>query len=171
MTTITRATKKDAALLCEIATQTFIASHGHSASEADINNYIAEKYSMAAITEELDDTKNIYHIIYYNDIPAGYSKIIFDAPYAGSEKQHITKLDRIYLLPRFYDLSLGKILLQFNIDLAKKNQQAGIWLFVWTANERAVNFYSKNGFVIIGSHNFKISANHSNPNHQMLLEF
>ena len=169
MTSIIRATNKDVVLLCKVATQTFIESHGHSAAEADIDNYIKEKYSIAAISEELNNTTNIYYLIFHNDIAAGYSKIVFNQPYPESEKQNITKLDRIYLLSGFYDLSLGKVLLQFNIDLAKQNQQAGIWLFVWTENQRAVNFYSKNGFVIIESHDFKISATHSNPNHQMLL--
>jgi ribosomal protein S18 acetylase RimI-like enzyme len=46
-----------------------------------------------------------------------------------------------------------------------------MWLYTWTGNERAVSFYLKAGFKIIGSHNFKISATHSNPNHRMLLEF
>jgi ribosomal protein S18 acetylase RimI-like enzyme len=66
-------------------------------------------------------------------------------------------------------LHLGQQLLDFNINLIKENNQAGVWLFVWQENERAINFYIKNGFVVIGSFEYKISENHSNPNYQMLL--
>jgi diamine N-acetyltransferase len=80
-------------------------------------------------------------------------------------------MERLYLLKQFYNLKLGAALLHFNIDLSKRNNQAGMWLFTWKENMRAVNFYQKNGFVIIGSHDFKISETHSNPNHLMLLRF
>jgi len=171
MTSIVKAGKNDSYLLSKIATLTFIESHGKSASQQDIDNYITEKYSPILLKEELTDPKNIYHIIYHDNIPAGYSKIIFDLPYPGSDIQNITKLERIYLLKEFYNLKLGGQLFQFNLALAKQNKQAGMWLYVWEENVRAINFYQKNGFKIIGSKDFKISETHSNPNHQMFLRF
>jgi ribosomal protein S18 acetylase RimI-like enzyme len=171
MTSIVRAGKKDYQLLSEIAKQTFIESHGHSASAEDINTYVTEKYRPHVLKEELSERKNIYFIIYNNKRAAGYSKIIFDTPYADSSIKNIAKLERLYLLKEFYNLKLGAELFQFNVDFSKKNNQKGIWLFVWKENQRAVNFYKKNGFVIVGSYDFKISETHSNPNHQMLLRF
>jgi ribosomal protein S18 acetylase RimI-like enzyme len=61
--------------------------------------------------------------------------------------------------------------MQFNIDYSREQGQAGMWLFTWTGNERAVDFYKKVGFTIIGSHQFKLSETHYNPNHQMLLQY
>jgi diamine N-acetyltransferase len=171
MTSIVRAGEKDAPLLSEIAKLTFIESHGDSANAEDINFYMTEKYSDRIFEKELNDIKNIYHILYYNDHPAGYSNVIFDSPYPGSQVKNIAKLERLYLLKEFYDLKLGRELFQLNIDLSKRNHQTGMWLFVWKENDRAVNFYKKNGFMIIGSHDFKISETHSNPNHQMFLRF
>lgn len=78
-------------------------------------------------------------------------------------------MERIYLLKEFYGLQLGLELFQFNVNLSKSNGQKGMWLFVWKENKRAVNFYQKMGFKIIGEHDFRISPNHTNPNHQMLL--
>ena len=171
LTSITRAGEKDFQLLSELAKLTFLESHGHSAPSADVAAYVTEKYSPAVIKEVLSNEKNIYFIIYTDNRPAGYSKIIFDTPYPDSPIKNITKLERLYLLKEFYSLKLGVQLFQFNIDLAKSNNQMGMWLFVWKENQRAVNFYKKSGFVIIGSHDFKISETHSNPNHQMFLKF
>jgi diamine N-acetyltransferase len=171
MTSIVKAREEDAQLLSEIATITFIESHGSCAKAEDINNYVAENYSTNAFKKELSDEKNIYYFIYHDKQPAGYSKIILNTPYTGSELKNITKLERLYLLKEFYNLKSGLELFQFNIALSKRNGQMGMWLFVWKENQRAVNFYKKAGFVIIGSYDFKISATHSNPNHQMFLRF
>jgi ribosomal protein S18 acetylase RimI-like enzyme len=94
-----------------------------------------------------------------------------DCPYPDSKIKNLAKLERIYLLKEFYDLKLGSALFNFNVDLSKQNNQMGMWLFVWKQNLRAVNFYKKNRFAIIGSYNFKISETHSNPNYQMFLKF
>jgi len=171
MTSIVKASESDFELLSEIAKITFIESHGNSAKSEDINTYIIENYNTNAFKEELGDKKNIYYTIYYNNRLAGYSKIIFDSPYPNSQIKNLAKLERLYILKEFYDLKLGLDLFQFNVNLSKENNQMGIWLFVWKENKRAVNFYKKNGFLIIGSHDFKISETHSNPNHQMFLRF
>ncbi|MGC4101113.1 GNAT family N-acetyltransferase [Ferruginibacter sp.] len=168
---IQKASLNDAAVLSPLAIQTFLQSHGHSAPQADINSYIAEKYTEEKMQEELNESANIYHILYYNQTPAGFSKIIYDHPFTGSTANNICKLERIYILNTYFEHKLGQPLLQYNINLAKQQQQAGMWLYVWKENNRAVNFYGKNGFQIIGSYDFKVSATHSNPNHQMLLLF
>lgn len=171
MSSIVRATAADSKLLAGIGRETFIESHGGSAAKHDIDAYINEKYSEAFLRDELADKKNIYYLIYYKKQPAGYSKIVMDCPHPIIPQQNVTKLERLYLLKTFYELKLGQELMGFNIALARAYKQAGMWLFVWKQNSRAVNFYSKAGFKIIGSYDFQVSATHSNPNHHMLLEF
>ena len=55
-------------------------------------------------------------------------------------------MERLYLLKEFYGLGLGKKLFDFNVGLIKKNNQKGIWLYVWIKNYRALNFYEKVAF-------------------------
>ena len=169
MTKIVKANEKDIKLLTEIGRVSFIESHGSSASEADINKYVNEKYSYEVFKDEISDPENIYHIIYHNKEPAGFSNINFNLKHSNIQMKNVTKLDRIYLLKEFYGLKLGYELFKFNLELSRNNNQSEIWLFVWKENHRAVDFYKKTGFKIIGSHDFKLSDTHSNPNHQMLL--
>jgi len=171
MTSIVKAKEEDIQLLTDIGKTTFLESHGHSASKADIDLYVSEKYTPNVFKEEFSDPKNIYHIIYHDQQPAGFSKIIFNAPHSNIKTENITKLERIYLLKEFYSLKLGVELLKYNIELSKQNDQAGMWLFVWKENPRAVNFYKRSGFEIIGSYDFKLTETHSNPNHQMYLKY
>jgi diamine N-acetyltransferase len=165
------AKEKDAQLLADIGRRTFIESHGHSASATDIDKYVSKTYINDVFKAELSNEKNIYHIIYYDKQPAGYSKITFNTPHSNILIENITKLERLYVLKEFYNLKLGLKLFNFNMELSKKNNQAGMWLFVWKENQRAVSFYKKAGFKITGSNDFKLTETHSNPNHQMFLKY
>jgi ribosomal protein S18 acetylase RimI-like enzyme len=80
-------------------------------------------------------------------------------------------MERLYLLKEFYGLEIGLKLMKFNTELAKKKEQSGIWLEVWIKNFRAIKFYKKVGFEIVGEANFTVSKTHSNPNYIMYLEF
>lgn len=171
MTTITRAGESDIELLTVIGRTSFIESHGSSAIAEDIDAYVNKNYTDEAFKTELNDPGKIYHIIYYDGLPAGYSEIVFNDPPQQYEQKNITKLNRLYLLKEFYDKKLGYELFVFNIELSKKNDQSGMWLYVWKENHRAVSFYKRAGFKIIGSHDFRISDKHTNPNHKMLLVY
>lgn len=171
MISIVKAKAEDFQLLADIGKVSFIESHGNSASPEVIDSYVNAKYNYDLFKQELNEPQNIYHIIYYNKQPAGYSKIILNSQHSNIQIESITKLERLYLLKEFYNLKIGFQLFDFNIEFSKQNNQKGIWLFVWKENQRAVSFYKKNGFEIIGSYDFKLTENHSNPNHQMLLMY
>jgi ribosomal protein S18 acetylase RimI-like enzyme len=53
--------------------------------------------------------------------------------------------------------------------IAKQNKVAYIWLGVWEKNERAINFYKKNGFVTFDTHIFKL-GNEAQTDYMMKLE-
>ncbi len=168
---IVKATINDCNLLTRTSKQCFLESHGNSASKEDIESFTTKNYSEKAFNNELQNLEHKYHIIYVDNEVVGYSKIVLDAPNENIQEQHVTKLDRLYLLKAFYGQNLGRELLEFNIELSKIKLQKGVWLAVWVENFRAINFYEKMGFKIVGEYNFKISETHSNPNHIMYLEY
>lgn len=171
MISIFRATPKDYKTIANIGKISVAEAHRESCTAADLNEFIETNYNFDAIKSELSDTNNIYHIITFNEKPAGFSKIILNAAHANINEKHVTKLDRIYLLKEYHDLKLGFELMKFNIEFSKQHHQSGMWLFTWTGNKRAINFYLKTGFTIIGNHDFKVTETHSNPNHHMLLSY
>ncbi len=171
MHSITEAKTEDAELLAEIGRTSWIEAHGSSAESEHIQFYVSQKYTKEVILEQIKSPSNKYYIVYWNGKPAGYSNLIINAKDSNVDLPDVAELDRLYLLSEFYNLKLGWELLNFNIKLAKENAQNGLWLYVWKGNERALSFYHKAGFEIVGSHDFKISETHSNPNHLMLLRF
>lgn len=171
MQKITKATLQDAKQLAVIAKASFLPAHGHSASKEDIDNYVSANFNEANFIEELSNLDNHYYLIHYNNKLAGYSKITLNTPNENIIPENVTYMSRLYLLKEFYGLQLGKELFNFNIEFSKQHKQQGIWLAVWVKNQRAINFYTKMGFKIVGSYDFRISATHTNPNHIMYLEY
>lgn len=167
MIKITKANLEDIYLISDVGQISFVESHGISGPDKDIQQYIGQAFSLEAITKELNDKKNNYYLIYYNDRIAGYSNIIYNAVNPKIESPNVTKLDRLYILKEFHGLKLGTALFEFNIQLSKENKQIGLWLYVWTGNKPALSFYKKAGMEIIANTSFKISEDHSNPNYWM----
>lgn len=169
MVKIRAARPEDAEIILKLGKETFVESHATSAPKSDLDEYVSKNFSLAKITEELNDAKNIFHLIYFEDEVAGYSKIIPHFPNPLIETQNVTKLERLYIKKDFYSQKLGLRLFQFNLDLAKNRNQKGVWLYVWVGNERALGFYRKVGFSIIGETLFKLTEARSNPNYWMYL--
>jgi ribosomal protein S18 acetylase RimI-like enzyme len=171
MLRINKAKIKDAALLSKLSVAAFLPAHGHSASKEIIDNYLTANFSKENFIRELSNPDFQYHLIYYKDKIAGFSKVIFNAENKSITDKNATKMERLYLLKEFYNLGLGKELLNFNIQLANKNKQSGIWVFVWTENTKAIAFYKKMDFKKVGNHDFVLSPTKTNPNHVLYLEF
>lgn len=157
--------------LTEVARKSFLESHGHSASETDIQDYLERNLTLAELTKELKNPAYHYRLILKDEKLVGYSKLVFNVPTSVISLDQVAKLERIYILQSELGSGLGKELFDYNIELARMNDQKGMWLFVWVENKRACRFYQKMGFEIVGRHDFRISENHSNPNHQMYLKF
>jgi diamine N-acetyltransferase len=170
MISVKRATVQDHQPIVAIGKVAVAEAHRDSTSAENLNEYLEKNYNEHTIREELSDPNNIYHIISYNGTPAGFSKIILNEMEPDIIAANVTKLDRIYLLKEFYGLKLGLELLNFNTRLARNNKQSGIWLYTWTGNNRAIDFYLKAGFTIIGSHKFYVTETHFNLNHLMFLD-
>ena len=171
MISLRRLTVDDAALLSEIGGITLIQSHGHSATAEVMQAYREKAFSVEACRAELAEEHNVFHAVYYNNEPAGYSKIILAEPHPAVPLQPVTKLERLYLLQNFYDLKLGHRLLTQAIELSKVASDKGMWLDVWKKNARAIRFYERQGFSAVGESAFVLTETHSNPIWVMALAY
>lgn len=171
MIQIQKATLNDAKILTEVGFKSFKSAHGHSAPKKDIEQYMSQNFNETTFTKELSVEKNQFYILSYDEVVVGYTLVIFNQKDTQIIVENCAYLSRIYLLEEYYGLGLGKKLFDFIKTLCQQNNQNGIWLRVWVENQRAIQFYKKLGFEIIGKSDYHISETHSNPNHNMLLKF
>jgi diamine N-acetyltransferase len=168
---IYKAVIEHAQLLSELGEETFIDSHRDSAPAHELATYMMKMYSVSAIRNELADPANIFHIIEHENRIAGYSKMELNMKHPGIELENITKMDQIYLLNSFHGLKLGAKLLSYNIEYSRSRGQNGMWLVVWIGNTKAIKFYEKFGFQLVGQAQFQLTGTHLSPCFIMLLKY
>lgn len=171
MIRIDEANPSHASIITNVARQSFLESHSHSAPPADIEYYVQLKLTESVITDELTESANLFHVIYFDEKPVGFSKIVLNSSIVEVTEPNVTKLERIYLLEEYHGHRLGLKLLENCAAISRDTKQVGMWLYTWIENDRAIRFYQRFGFEIIGQADFKLSENHSNPNHLMYLSF
>ena len=66
------------------------------------------------------------------------------------------EIERIYVLESFQGTKIGKALFEKTLHIAKEKNLNFIWLGVWENNLKAIQFYTKNGFVAFDTHQFVV---------------
>ncbi|HEX6169674.1 MAG TPA: GNAT family N-acetyltransferase [Chitinophagaceae bacterium] len=168
---IIKGTLQHAEVLSELGAETFYSAHKDSAPATELTTYMGKIYSLDAITKELSNPENIYHIIKHESTIAGFSKMELNMKHPAIEMANVSKMDQIYLLDSFQGLKLGAKLLSFNIEYSKSCGQNGMWLVVWVGNTTAITFYEKFGFHIVTRDDFHLTDTHINPCYIMLLKY
>ncbi len=169
MISIRKATVNDVKQLAIVSKKAFVIPHKHAIPKEIMDVYLTENFSEENLAEEVIQENYNYYLLFYKDELAGFSKIILNTKNDNIKDDNVTKMERLYLLQEFYNLGLGKELMQFNVQLCKKNNQNGIWLYVWIKNTKAIQFYTKMGFNKIANYNFPVSETESRPNHVLYL--
>ncbi len=159
----------DAESMSELGAKSFLESHLTSATQKDLDDYIRNTYTKERFVKELEDSRNLFRIATIGERIAGYSKIVPNTSRPGITQTNSCKMERLYVLEEFIPQKIGQLLFDECLELAKAENQSGIWLNVWTGNPRAIRFYEKQGFSKVGDTMFKISATHSNPNYLLWL--
>lgn len=165
MIEIKQATITNYETLALLGRVTYSESHGaYIDNIKDLFTYNNKAFSIDKIKENLNDNKNIYHVIYVDGLPVGYTKIVLNENFKTLPNEKNCRLERIYVLSEFIPMKLGKLLLDNAIKTVKKLNYNNLWLSVYIKNYRAIGFYTKNGFTDIGSLNFMVNGKEF-PNH------
>jgi ribosomal protein S18 acetylase RimI-like enzyme len=171
MITIKKATPKDVKTLSIVSRKAFYVPHKDVIPKDIMEAYIRNSFNEATLLEEITNKEFQYYLLYKNDVLAGFSKIIINAKNIHINEENVTKMERLYLLEEFYGMGLGQQLFDYNLKLAKQENQKGIWLYVWIKNYRALDFYKKAGFKKIADYYFPISETETRINDVLYLEF
>ncbi|CAL2082731.1 GNAT family N-acetyltransferase [Tenacibaculum sp. 190524A05c] len=152
------ATPADTELLALLGRVTFRESHGdYIEDKTNLNEYLDKAFSFETTQKEVNDSNNVYFIIYKNHFPVGYAKLVLNATSPFIPNERSCRLERIYVLDEFISQKFGIDLLNQTVEKAKELNFEVMWLSVYIKNTKAINFYLKNDFEEVGSISFKIS--------------
>lgn len=145
-------------MLTDLAYTTFWDAFAHHPKNApdDLNHYMRQAFSLEQTSMELADEKSIFLIAELDGATAGYAKLVTDHTETGVSGQRPIELNRLYSHQEFVGKGVGQSLIDACFEHARANGHDVMWLGVWEYNPRALRFYEKNGFRVVGSHVFQL---------------
>lgn len=157
------ATTEDADYIALLGRITFGETFGHLFSDKqDLLDYYDSTFAVDKIENSLSKPNNHYWIAFADRLPVGYAKLKLNSKSEFIPEAAVCQLQKIYVLKDFLAMKIGHTMQNLLLEKAKKEGFNQIWLSVLQANERAIQFYQKNGFKNIGSHYFQIGQENFN---------
>ena len=147
---------KDIDKLQKIGRQTFSETFSDGNTEENMTKYLDEGFSIEKLTTELNDKNAEFYFATIDENVIGYLKLNFGQSQTELQDDKGLEIERIYVLKDFHGKSVGQLLYDKAIQIARQKNADYIWLGVWEENPRAINFYKKNGFVEFDKHIFKL---------------
>lgn len=157
MVQIRLATPADAEKIVFLGRTTFREAFGaFFEDQKNLERYLETTFNRSKIKKSLGKENNVYWIAFVEDVPVGYAKLKLKSSCEFLETEKVSQLQKIYVLQEYLPMKIGKRLQDTLITRAKKTRNDELWLSVWNGNSRAIRFYEKNAFRVIGKHQFTI---------------
>jgi diamine N-acetyltransferase len=140
--------------LQQIGRQTFEETFAESNSAENMAKYLEEAYSNEKLSTELNDQNSLFYFAMMGQDVIGYLKLNVGASQTEVKDNDAIEIERIYVLKSFQGKRVGQLLFDKAIQIAKEQNAEFVWLGVWEENKKAIQFYTKNGFVEFDQHVF-----------------
>ena len=160
---IVQATARHASLLAELGARTFRDTFGADNTQADMDQYLASAFSADIQARELADPASVFLVARADDgAAAGYARLRFGESPACVGGLRPVEIARFYVDRPWMGRGVGAALMAAALELASQRGCDVAWLDVWEKNARAIAFYSKWGFSVVGSQPFLLGEDMQN---------
>jgi ribosomal protein S18 acetylase RimI-like enzyme len=157
---IRTATSADSAPLAALAERTFRDTFGRENLADDIAAYVRASLSLDTVRVELADDANAFLLAFIEDAedPIGYAKLRTGTIEPSVTGRDPIELQRLYVDRRAIGHGVGAALMRASLDAARSAGHRTLWLGVWEKNARAIAFYERWTFKIVGDHVFRLGS-------------
>jgi ribosomal protein S18 acetylase RimI-like enzyme len=150
------AREEDAADLAEIGRETFIETFGELYAPADLQAYLDTTFSVESMRAEIRDPQVEVRICFAGRRLVAYCKIGPCKLPVDREPAPALELHRVYVSRTRQGVGVGRILLTWAIERARRRGARSLFLGVWQKNERALAVYRSRGFDVVGTYQFRV---------------
>ena len=150
MFSIRKATTNDIPLIHEMAWVVFPHTYKEILTPEQIDYMMEWMYSEDSLHKQMEKDGHIYYLAFKEDEPAGYLSI-------QPEGEHVFHLQKIYVLPSFQGMKLGKQLFEQAIKAIKELHPAPCQMRLNVNRQnKALTFYERMGMVKVDEGDFPI---------------
>lgn len=159
------ATADDAATLATLAAATFAPACPPGTAQEDIDAFIAEHFTVGRFTGHLADPGRALRLLVDDGdgTAIGYTMLVFGDPtdpdvLAAVTHRPTVELSKLYVLPAGHGGGVAATLMAATLDDARSRGVTSVWLGVNQQNARAIRFYGKSGFAVVGTKTFLVGT-------------
>jgi diamine N-acetyltransferase len=154
MVSIRKINIEDLDELQRVSRDTFHETFAAVNSAEDMAKYLEEELSASKLSVELANPDSVFYFAEEDEQVIGYLKLNFGQAQTELKDGRAVEIERIYVLAAHQGKQIGQLLYQQALQAAKEINAEYVWLGVWEENQKAINFYRKNGFVEFDKHIF-----------------
>jgi len=155
---LVKITDADIDTLSNISRETFFAAFEHLNSAEDMETYAASSFSREKLTAELHTIGADFYFAMLDGEVAGFVKLNIGEAQNEFKQDNSLEIERLYVLAKYQNQKLGRLMLNFAFEAAADNNVDFIWLGVWEHNLRAIKLYESLEFKHCGSHDFMLGT-------------
>ena len=141
------------ALLSDVAIRAYTDHYLHLWKNNNADWYINKCFTIEVLTDELNDPNNVFYIVFENEKPLGFFKIVLSNPLSIESifEENALYLERIYFIKEAVGKGLGEIAYNFALDKAQRLNKKIIWLTAMDSTIKPIAAYQRMGFEICGT--------------------
>lgn len=140
----------DIPIIQDLANIVWPHTFAHLMTQDQLKYMMDMMYSTESIEKQMADLNHCYLLVKDEDEYIGY--LSYEINY---KQQSLTKIHKIYVLPRYQGKGVGKYLIQKALMIAKEHHNNVLTLNVKRDN-KAIQFYESQGFEIAGTEDIDI---------------
>lgn len=158
--TVRRADSDDAARLALLAERTFRETFATETNLSDMDLYCTRSFGAEIQMQEILDSNYVTLLAEVEGKLVAFGQVKLRSPKgcvsaALPSQTCLAELYRLYVSSELHGRGVAQAVMAEVLDTVVKADADCLWLGVWEHNPRAIAFYNKCGFAVVGEHVFQ----------------
>ncbi|MEL6231334.1 MAG: GNAT family N-acetyltransferase [Cyanobacteria bacterium J06627_3] len=155
LTTIRQATINDAEALAQLAERTFRDTFTEENNLTDMELHCTKNFGIEMQQQEILDPNCATILAEIETQPVAFAQVRLHSPKDCVDAHRPSELYRLYVSKEWHGRGVAQQVMSHVLSTAAHAGANHIWLGVWEHNPRALAFYHKYGFKVVGEHVFQ----------------
>jgi tRNA (guanine37-N1)-methyltransferase len=155
---VRRARAGDAEALSALAAVVFPLGGRPGADPLDVAHYIATELKPECFCALMENPNAILFVAEIADHICGCVLALRSSPHPQIEGEALAELQKFYVAPAHHGRGVAHELMRQVLASLSRHRLATVWLSVHSENPKAIAFYKKWGFYVVGTHEVLVGA-------------
>lgn len=152
------ARESDADALAILAEGTFRDAFSADNVPEDMNMHCAKRFGRDIQAREIMSPTMRTFVADLDGVLIGFGQLCRTPAPAAVTARSTLEIHRLYVDRRWQGKGIAQELMRTMLDSAAGESVGCVWLGVWEKNPRAIAFYEKSGFEVVGEHVFTLGS-------------